>query len=117
MVSFFFLKVAVSEEDSIMYYTEAGTDWSTYNNNSFVPVFTDDIDNWAWTSEELKTEALETCGNDTACLYDVFITGDINLGKVTKQTVDDSVAVNAALSKYSGFIELICGFWKGQECC
>jgi len=49
--------VAVSKEDSILYYTEDGTDWSTYNNNSFVPVFTDNIGNWVWPSEEVKTEA------------------------------------------------------------
>jgi len=92
--------VAVSEEDSIMYYTEDGTDWSTYNNNSFVPVFTDNIDNWVWPSEEVKTEAYNTCGDDNVCLYDVFVTGDIEVGKSSKKTVETGVAENAALSMF-----------------
>jgi len=81
-----------------MYYTEDGTDWSTYNNNSFVPVFTDNIDNWVWPSEEFKTEAFEACGDDDVCLYDVFITGDIEVGKSSKLTAEDSAKTNAELS-------------------
>ena len=69
------IAVAVSESDSIMYYTD-GADLWTYNNNSFVPVFTDDIENWVWSSESFKQTAYDTCGNDTACLVDVYVTGD-----------------------------------------
>jgi len=94
----YYILVAVSEEDSIMYYTENGTSWSTYNNNSFVPVFTDDIDSWVWPSEEAKTEAYETCGDDHNCLYDIYITGNIEVGKSTKKTAENSVSDNEALS-------------------
>jgi len=91
--------VAVSEEDSIMYYTEAGTDWSTYNNNSFVPVFTDDIDSWVWPSTDLENQAFEACGNNTACLYDIYITGDVDAGTSAKQIEEDSEEANRILSK------------------
>ena len=93
----FVLLVAVSEEDSLMYYTD-NTDWYTYNNNSFVPVFVDDIDNWVWSSEQLKTDAYSVCSNDTSCLYDVFITGKLEIGESTKSTAEESIAQNKALS-------------------
>jgi len=92
--------VAVSEEDSIMYYTEDGTDWSTYNNNSFVPVFTDNIDNWVWPSEEVKTEAYNTCGNDTFCIYDIYVTEDLEVGKSSKVVAETSAKTNDDLSMW-----------------
>jgi len=90
----------VAEDDSIMYYTEDGTDWSTYNNNSFIPVFTDNIGNWVWPSEEVKAEAYNTCGDDHVCLYDVFVTGDVEVGKSSKKTAEDSIAANEALRMF-----------------
>ncbi|XP_067928026.1 uncharacterized protein [Watersipora subatra] len=90
---------AVSEGDSIMYYTD-NTDWSTYNDNSFVPVFVDDIDNWVWSTEEFKTAAYDLCETDTSCLYDVYITGDLSVGESSKQTAEDSQATNAVLSNF-----------------
>ena len=90
---------AISESDSIMYYTESNTDWYTYNNNSFVPVFTDDVDNWVWSSESFKQTAYDTCGDDIACLYDVFVTGDLAVGESSKATAQESADVNAALSE------------------
>ncbi|KAF6022442.1 hypothetical protein EB796_019247 [Bugula neritina] len=92
---------AVSEEDSIMYYTEDGTDWSTYNNNSFVPVFTDNIDNWVWPSEEVKTEAYNTCGNDTFCIYDIYVTEDLEVGKSSKVVAETSAKTNDDLSNFA----------------
>lgn len=91
--------VAVSESDSIMYYTESNTDWSTYNSNSFTPVFTDDVDNWQWSSVDFRTSAYDTCGDDTACLYDVYVTGDLAIGESSKATAVASADANAALSK------------------
>lgn len=92
------IAVAVSESDSIMYYTD-GADWWTYNNNSFVPVFTDDIENWVWSSESFKQTAYDTCGNDTACLVDVYVTGDVAVGESSKATAESSLETNAALSE------------------
>ena len=92
------ISVAVSEEDSLMYYTD-NTDWYTYNNNSFVPVFVDDIDNWVWSSEQFKTDSYELCGSDTACLYDTFITGDLSIGANSKKVAEESEAISKALSK------------------
>lgn len=82
-----------------MYYTEANTDWWTYNNNTFTPVFTDDVDNWSWSSDAFKDSAYDTCGDDIACLYDVFVTGDLAVGESSKATAQESTETNAALSK------------------
>jgi hypothetical protein len=93
------ISVAVSEEDSIMYY-EAGEDWRTYNNNSFVPLFTDDVDNWNWTSSEFRNKSYALCGEDTACLIDVYITGDLAIGESSKATAEESAKISAALGMY-----------------
>ena len=82
-----------------MFYTEVGTDWWTYNNNSFVPVFTDDVDNWVWSSDSFRDSAYDTCGDDTACLYDVYVTGDLAIGESSKATAEESAAANAALGR------------------
>ncbi|XP_067928014.1 mucin-like protein [Watersipora subatra] len=95
---------SISEGDSIMYYTD-NTNWYTFNNNSFVPVFTDDIDNWVWSSEELRTSAYAACNNDTACLYDVYITGSLDIGLSTKSTAEESIAQNDALGNYAPVLE------------
>ena len=95
----FLFSVAVSEEDSIMYYTEPGTSWATFNNNTFVPLFADEHSQWNWTSDSFRDLAYETCGNDTACLIDVFITGNPAIGASTKATAEKSVTTNAELSR------------------
>ncbi|XP_067939805.1 mucin-like protein [Watersipora subatra] len=94
---------AVSEEDSIMYYTD-NTNWYTFNNNSFVPVFVDDVDNWVWSSEEFKTAAYDLCETDTACLYDVYITGDLSVGESSKQTAEESEAASTQLNNFAPII-------------
>lgn len=90
--------VAVSEEESIMYYRD-GSNHSTYNDNDFIPVFTDDVNNWDWETEDLRTSAYEECGNDVSCLYDVFVTGDLSIGLSTKSTATQNAEANSALSK------------------
>lgn len=82
-----------------MFYSEAGTDWWTFNNNSFVPVFIDDVDNWVWSSDSFRQEAYDVCGDDTSCLYDVYVTGDIEIGASSKATAEESERTNAALGK------------------
>lgn len=86
-----------------MYYTD-NTDWFTYNNNSFTPVFSDDVENWIWSSTGFKTQAYDLCGDDAECLYDVFVTGDLAIGESSKQTAADSAATTAALSMSSAAI-------------
>lgn len=82
-----------------MFYTTPGTEWSTYNNKSFVPVFTDDVSNWNWTSIVLKNEAYALCGTDTSCLYDVYITGDLEIGAGSKATAEESERTNSQLGE------------------
>ncbi|XP_067939788.1 mucin-like protein [Watersipora subatra] len=94
---------SVSEEDSIMYYTD-NTNWYTFNNNSFVPVFMDDIDNWDWSTEEFKAAAYDLCGTDTSCLYDVYIMGDLSVGESSKQTAEESEAANTQLNNFAPII-------------
>lgn len=91
----------MSEEDSIMFYTTPGTEWSTYNTNTnnFVPVFTDDVSNWNWNSDALKDDAYDLCGADTSCLYDVYITGDLEIGAGSKATAEESERTNSQLGE------------------
>lgn len=81
-----------------MYYTD-NTDWYTFNNNSFVPVFTDNIESWKWSSEEFKTKAFESCDSNPTCLYDAYVTGNLAIAENSKKVNDDSIRINSELSK------------------
>ena len=91
--------VALSQSDSVMQYTEEGTDWWTYNNNSFVPIFTDNVDNWEWSSDSLRDSTYDVCGDDSACLYDIYVTGDIAVGASGRATAVATSETNAILGK------------------
>ena len=92
--------VAVSESDSIMYYTEAGTDWWTYNNNTFVPIFADGLSNSSSISESFNQSAHDTCGGNSECLYDVFATGSLEVGATSKQTGEENEQQSAIICMY-----------------
>ena len=81
-----------------MYYTD-NTDWDTYNNNSFVPVFIDNIANWVWPSAEFEQAAKDLCGDDTACLYDSFVFKDLSVGESGKKIAEDGAKASSSLSK------------------
>lgn len=45
-----------------------------------------DFNNITFSSPQLQASAVNVCGLDTQCLFDVALTGSVNVGSETKNT-------------------------------
>ncbi|XP_073483821.1 mucin-like protein [Aquarana catesbeiana] len=69
-------------EDTIfLYNTTMEETWYTYNNNSFVPMFLDEL--LSSSDPAFLQKANSTCGGNTDCLYDILSTGNFAIGSAT----------------------------------
>ncbi|XP_078524125.1 uncharacterized protein LOC144792796 [Lissotriton helveticus] len=68
--------------NSLFDYNE-GESWFTYNNNSFVPTFYDEL--LLSTNSSLIQKANETCQGNDECIFDILSTGSFAFGKTTLQ--------------------------------
>jgi hypothetical protein len=73
-------KWSVEDAETIFCYDRV--DRSAIITNSFLPTFTTPE-----IPEGIRNEALDLCGNDTDCLFDVAITSNLDVGKSTIQNV------------------------------
>jgi hypothetical protein len=73
-------KWSVGDADTIFCYDRF--DRSSIVTNSFIPTFTTPE-----IPEGIRNEAVDLCGDDTDCLFDVAITGNLDVGKSTRQNV------------------------------
>ena len=46
-----------------------------------------------FTDKVLEKEAQDVCGESSECLFDIFTTGKVQIGRATKETVTQFVAV------------------------
>ncbi|XP_068760013.1 mucin-like protein [Montipora capricornis] len=60
-----------------------GEDVNTFKNESFEPLF---LDNITFSSDTLRLQAETICQGDVNCLFDIASTGDTAVGESTKQT-------------------------------
>ena len=63
--------------DSLFVYSE-GDSWSTYYDPSFVPVYEANF-----SDPDLEQDAVALCGSDLFCLFDVAVTGNMDIGLST----------------------------------
>eukprot|EP00079_Xenopus_tropicalis_P036114 XP_017949885.1 PREDICTED: mucin-4-like [Xenopus tropicalis] len=71
------------ENTIFTYNASVGESWFTYN-NSFVPVFFDEL--LSASDMETINTANTTCEGDTNCLFDVLSTGNFDLGSSTRKS-------------------------------
>nr|XP_032818226.1 uncharacterized protein LOC116946998 [Petromyzon marinus] len=69
------------------YNTSAGESWHTYNNNSFVPMFYEELLNR--TSAKKLANVSASCGGQKDCIFDVLSTDDPNFGQATKNSAGE----------------------------
>jgi len=67
----------VDESDSLFTYS-VGESRSTGHDPNFVPSF-----HPVFSNPSLESEAIETCGDDEFCLFDIAITGRMDIGLST----------------------------------
>ncbi|XP_059507120.1 mucin-4-like isoform X2 [Stegostoma tigrinum] len=80
------------------YNTTAGESWYTYNNNSFVPLFYDEL--LRTTEKEKIDKANETCQGNDDCIFDVLSTDDLSFGAATLQSVTAFTAQNSTMNNF-----------------
>ena len=67
----------VNENDSLFTYS-FGENWNTYYDRNFIPSYGP-----VFLNPSLETEAIKACNNDTFCLYDIAVTGRMDIGLST----------------------------------
>ncbi|XP_038671359.1 mucin-4-like [Scyliorhinus canicula] len=88
-----------SVDNSVFTYnTTAGESWYTYNNNSFVPKFYDQL--LQTTAKEKIDKANETCQGNDDCIFDALSTDDLSFGAATLQSLTTFVAQNSTMNNY-----------------
>ena len=70
----------------------------------FTPGFLDILSqNKTFTSSQLYQDALNNCSNISACISDSILTGDVNFGVVSKNTLIEQIKANDLSSKINKF--------------
>ncbi|CAH2248026.1 serine-rich adhesin for platelets-like [Pelobates cultripes] len=70
-------------ENSIFTYIN-GESWFTYNNNTFIPMFFDEL--ISTSDSETLQKANEICDGNMNCVFDILSTKDFGLGMLTKKS-------------------------------
>ncbi|XP_068694477.1 uncharacterized protein [Montipora foliosa] len=89
-VNFGQLWVTTSTESLFVY--QQGSSHATYHNPHFQPIFADE-QKLDFSDKDLEKEAQNICGDSTQCMFDIFTTGKVRIGRATKETVKQFVAV------------------------
>ncbi|XP_067850812.1 mucin-like protein [Heptranchias perlo] len=88
-----------TENNSVFTYNmPSGETWYTYNNNSFVPKFYDEL--LQTTEKEKIDKANETCQGNDDCIFDVLSTDDLSFGTATLQSVTSFAAQNSTMNNF-----------------
>ena len=94
MVVIYNYKGRIKSSESIMYYD--ASNYSTYQNSSFVPIF-----RTSFSSTAAEQEALNTCGANSACLFDLAATGNKKLAVSTLASSTVSNETNNLFRKFT----------------
>ncbi|XP_074631718.1 sushi domain-containing protein 2-like [Acropora palmata] len=90
------LWLTTSNESLFVY--QQGKSHATYHDPNYQPIFAEEH-KLEFSDKELEKEAQNTCGDNTQCMFDIFTTGKLRIGKATKETVTQFVAVVNATAK------------------
>eukprot|EP00062_Callorhinchus_milii_P000230 gi/632934079/ref/XP_007898813.1/ PREDICTED: mucin-4 [Callorhinchus milii] len=80
------------------YNSYPGETWYTYNNNSFVPKFYDELLNT--TDKEKINKANETCKGNDDCIFDILSTDDFSFGAATLQSITSFGSQNSTMNNF-----------------
>lgn len=82
--------MTTSHESLFVY--QQGKSHATYHDPSYQPIFADEH-KLEFSDKELEKGAQDTCGDNKQCMFDIFTTGKLRIGRATKETVTQFVAV------------------------
>ena len=87
----------LSTSSSLFTYKEEEST-STFSNVNYKPMF---LHNISFGSEALARDARALCGDDHNCLFDVAVTGDLSIGRSTKEINDNNFLNEKLLGKHT----------------
>ena len=88
----FLSSAGVTKPDESLFVYQQGQDHSTFHHPNFQPIYPDS-QNLDFTDKVLEKEAQNVCGDSSECLFDIFTTGKVQIGRATKEIVTQFVAV------------------------
>ena len=88
----FLSSAGVTKPDDSLFVYQQGQDHSTFHHPNFQPIFPDS-QKLDFTDKVLEKEAQNVCGDSSECLFDIFTTGKVRIGRATKETVTQFVAI------------------------
>jgi len=82
----------VTTSDESLFVYQQGKSHASYHNPSYQPIFPDS-QSLDFADKSLEKEAQDVCGDNAQCMFDVYTTGKVRIGRATKETVKQFVAV------------------------
>nr|XP_033815553.1 mucin-4 isoform X2 [Geotrypetes seraphini] len=80
------------------YNSTTGESWYTYNNNSFVPKFYDEL--LRTTDSAMLRKANDSCGGNEECVFDILSTGDFAVGEATLESSDSFKMQSSSMENF-----------------
>ena len=85
------------DNTSTLFTYKPGKSVETFKNESFVPMFVEDL---YFANDTLRKQAEEACQGDINCLFDSASTNDVSIGASTKAVSAILEKESSSLSKY-----------------
>ena len=87
LLAFGFCTGIVQRNKSLFTY-HGGKSYESFVDYGFTPVFLDET-NLHFSNLRLEREANSVCGKNKECLFDVAVTGKVNIGKATLESLSE----------------------------
>ena len=87
----FFFEGVTTENESLFTYQQ-GKDHGSYSHPDYTPIFPDSQE-LVFEDKSLEEEAKGVCGDSAQCMFDIYTTKKVTIGKASKETVEQFVAV------------------------
>ena len=92
--------------ESLFTYDE-GKNHASYFDVGYVPIFLDDVE-LVFNNSTLGQQAQDVCGDSKQCLFDIYTTGKVIIGRASKQAVESYILVitqTETTGKQNSFVE------------
>ena len=88
---FFLLQGVTTSSESLFTYQQ-GKSHATYHHPNYQPIFPDS-QVLEFVDKSLEKEAQDVCDGSTQCMFDIYTTKKVRIGRASKETVEQFVAV------------------------
>ena len=87
----YLFKGVTTAAESLFTY-EQGKSHATYHHPNYQPIFADS-QQLVFSNKSLERDAKDVCGDNLQCMFDIYTTKKVTIGRASKETVEQFVAV------------------------